>query len=285
MQASEKRGMFRPSLSMLGWALNEEENIGRYIERAETFLRTLTDDFEVIIVDDGSSDKTWAIAMSYQATRPWLRMVRNDGNKGPGYCIKRTVAMSQKDFLFWQTVDWSYDLSRLEEFMPQLADGVILQGVRCNAAVGRGLFKHRSDNAWKALVSIVNYGLIRVLFRLPLADYQNVTVYPRELIQSAVLETESAFTNPECLLKTWWKGAHFREFPSPFIKRMRGQAKGTRLWAIWSAVTDIVAWWFRWIVLGRRADRASGTVEPWLGESTEKPQPVAAAATDSRKAA
>jgi glycosyltransferase involved in cell wall biosynthesis len=285
MQAPENRKTFRPSLSMLGWALNEEENIGRYIERAEAFLHTLTDDFELIIVDDGSTDQTWAIGTSYQATRPWLRLVRNDGNKGPGYCIKRTVALSQKDFLFWQTVDWSYDISRLGEFMPQLADGVILQGVRSNAAVGRGLFKHRSDNAWKALVSIVNYGLIRVLFRLPLADYQNVTIYPRKLIQSAMLETESAFTNPECLLKTWWKGAHFREFPSPFIKRERGVAKGTRLWAIWSAVTDIIHWWFRWIVLGRRQDRGSGKVVPWLGESTEKTQSMPAIAATARKAA
>jgi hypothetical protein len=204
-------------------------------------------------------------------------LVRNDANYGPGYCIKRTVALAEKDFLFWQTVDWSYDISRLGDFLPGLADGVILQGVRSNAGVGRGLFKRRSDNAWKALVSIVNYGLIRVLFRLPLADYQNVTVYPRELIQSAVLETQSAFTNPECLLKTWWKGARFREFPSLFIKRERGQAKGTRLWAIWSAVTDILSWWWRWIVLGRRQDRGVGSVEPWLGDLDEPREPMPAA--------
>src|SRR5207302_11477139 len=72
------------------------------------------------------------------------------------------------------------------------------------------LFRSRSDTPWKAFVSIINYGLIRVLFRLPLADYQNVTIYPRELIQSVKLETDSAFTNPECLLKTWWRSEERR---------------------------------------------------------------------------
>jgi glycosyltransferase involved in cell wall biosynthesis len=248
---------------MLGWALNEQENIGTYIERAEAVLRTLTDDFELILVDDGSNDETWSIATRYQATRPWLRLVRNPGNRGPGYCIKRSVSLAQKDFLFWQTVDWSYDISRLVEYLPWLERGVILQGLRHNATVGRGLFSRRSDNAWKAFVSIVNYGLIRLLFGLPLGDYQNVTIYPRRLIQSAVLETDSAFTNPECLLKTWWKGAHFKEFPVPFIKRERGQAKGTRVRAMWAAIRDITGWWFRWVVLGRRTDRGRGVVDRW----------------------
>ena len=50
------------SLSMLGWALNEEALVGEYIEKAEQCLRQVTDDFEVIIIDDGSTDRTWEIA-------------------------------------------------------------------------------------------------------------------------------------------------------------------------------------------------------------------------------
>jgi hypothetical protein len=45
---------------MLGWALNEEENIGRYIDRAGAFLSALTDRYELILIDDGSSDRTWS---------------------------------------------------------------------------------------------------------------------------------------------------------------------------------------------------------------------------------
>jgi glycosyltransferase involved in cell wall biosynthesis len=54
------------SLSMLGWALNEEESIGGYIERAGEFLRRVTDDYELIILDDSSTDRPWDIAFEYQ---------------------------------------------------------------------------------------------------------------------------------------------------------------------------------------------------------------------------
>src|SRR5438552_5348917 len=100
----------RPSISMLGWALNEEPNVGRYIERAEALLRRVADDFELIIVDDGSTDATAAIVERYGQTRPWLRLVRNDHNRGSGYNTKRAIGLARKDYLFWQTVDWSYDL-------------------------------------------------------------------------------------------------------------------------------------------------------------------------------
>ena len=58
------------SLSMLGWALNEEENISGYIDRAGAFLSTLTDRYELILIDDGSTDRTWSLIAEAQRTRP-----------------------------------------------------------------------------------------------------------------------------------------------------------------------------------------------------------------------
>jgi hypothetical protein len=245
---------------MLGWALNEEESITAYVERAGQFLQDLTDDFELVLLDDGSTDRTWAIAVEMQKTRPWLKVYRNERNRGSGYNTKRAISLAEKDYLFWQTVDWAYDIDGLRSSLWMLQSCDVLQGVRHGTASFRGVVLERSDTPYKGLVSIVNYLLIRVLFRLPLSDYQNVTVYPRTLIQSVVLESESSFTNPECLLKTWWKGATFREIHVPFVKRVHGRGKGTRPAAILAAIADILRWWFRWVVLGRRVDRGRGRV-------------------------
>lgn len=248
------------SLSMLGWALNEEESIAEYIDRAGAFLAALTDDFELIVIDDGSTDDTWEIIDMCRRTRPWLRGYQNGRNRGPGFNTKRAIALATKDYLFWQTVDWAYDIRHLASALNELQSVDVLQGVRVGTVTPSGMVERRSDNPYKGLVSIVNYGLIRLLFRLPLRDYQNVTIYPRTLIQSVTLETESSFTNPECLLKTWWRGATFKEIPVPFVKRQLGRGKGTRPRAIFAAVRDIVCWWIRWIVLGRRADRRTGSL-------------------------
>ena len=248
------------SLSMLGWAYNEEENISRYIERAGHFLADLTNDFELILIDDGSEDKTLSIAIECQKTRPWLRVFRNDRNPGPGFNTKRAISLSSKDYLFWQTVDWSYDIEGLKKALPLLKSCDVLQGVRYETLSFRGVIDRRSDTFYKGVVSLFNYLLIRVLFQLPLGDFQNVTVYPTRFVQSFTLETESSFTNPECLLKAWWKGATFRQFHAPFVKRRYGRGSGSTPQAIVSAVTDIWQWWFRWIVLGKRTDKGRGRV-------------------------
>jgi glycosyltransferase involved in cell wall biosynthesis len=249
-------------LSMLGWALNEEESVAAYIDRAGGLLAALTDDYELIFIDDGSTDRTWEIALEAQKTRPWLKPYKNDRNRGSGYNTKRAVALATKDYVFWQTVDWAYDIRFLAQALPQLQEVDVLQGVRVGTTSAQGMVALRSDSAYKGLVSVVNYRLVRTLFRLPLGDYQNVTVYPRRLIQSVTLETESAFTNPECLLKTWWRGATFREVPVPFVKRERGHGKGTRPRAIVAAIADILYWWIQWIVLNRREARGRGRVVP-----------------------
>ena len=262
MQYQRARDLRKPiSLSMLGWALNEEQNVSDYIARAESFLQGLTDDFELVIVDDGSTDCTADVVRAHQETRPWLRLQRNDRNRGSGYNTKIAISLARKDYLFWQMVDWSYDLSRLPDYLSHLGkDCDVLQGVRQGTVSIAGLFRGRSDTPYKGFVSIANYFLVRALFRLPVHDYQNVTVYPTRLIQSVTLESQSAFTNPECLLKVWWQGAVIREFPVPFLKRRQGVAKGTRPRVVLRSIADILYWWFRWILLGRRPHKGKGRV-------------------------
>jgi glycosyltransferase involved in cell wall biosynthesis len=248
------------SLSMLGWALNEEESLAGYIDRAGAFLAALTDDYELVLIDDGSRDRTWAIATESAKTRPWLKPYRNERNRGSGYNTKRAISLATKEYVFWQTVDWAYDIRQLAQALGELANVDVLQGVRVDTTSAKGMVQQRSDNPYKGLVSVVNYRLIRTLFRLPLGDYQNVTVYPRRLIQSVTLETESAFTNPECLLKTWWQGATFKEVPVPFVKRQQGRGTGTRPKAIVAAILDILYWWMQWVVLRRRSSFERGRV-------------------------
>lgn len=251
---------FRPGVSMLGWALNEEMNIRIYVERAEAFLRSVSNDFELILVDDGSTDGMWALAEEAQRSRPWLCLLRNAGNRGAAYSAKRAIRQASKTYVLWQTVDWAYDLSHLPAAFPQLQRYDVLQGVRSNALTLGAVLTHRSDNRWKGLISYVNYWMIRLLFGLPLSDYQNVTVYPRPLLQSFECETDSSFMNPELLLKAWWHGASFKEVHVPFIKRQGGVAKGTRPLSILKSIRDIGYWWLRWVVLGHRPEAGRGTV-------------------------
>lgn len=244
---------------MLGWALDEEQNLAEYVRRAEAFLRSVSDDYEVILIDDGSTDGTWEIAIELCASRPWLTLLKNERNRGPGYCYRRGIGAATKEYFMAQTVDWAYDVDSFRPFFHKLRQYDILQGVRPGEFSLRAL-RRRSDSLYKGIVSLTNYALIRVLFRLPFADFQNVTVCPTRLAQALRLESEGSFTNPEVMMKLYWGGASFLQVPVLFQKRSGGKGTGTRLGAIVKSITEIVGSWLRWIVLGRYPDRKSGTV-------------------------
>jgi glycosyltransferase involved in cell wall biosynthesis len=267
---------FDRTVSLLGWAYNEEELIEDYLLRARELLQRTVEDYEIIIVDDCSTDGTEEIIRSLMNDIPQIRLIRNPVNMNVGYSSVRAIKRATKEYLFWQTVDWSYDISNLRIFLELLKDYDVVAGVRrepvkeADKAVKPilGLLKlfgikhitKRSDTIRKAIISVFNYILIRCLFNVPLSDYQNVVFYPTELIQAIDFESNSSFGNPEGLIKFYWNGASIVEVPISFLPRRAGTSKGTRLRAIRSSLRDILRLWFKWVVLGCREVSRKGSV-------------------------
>jgi len=229
------------------------------VERAERFLRSVSDDYELIVIDDGSSDRTWAIMGELASTRPWLKPLKNERNRGPGFCYRRGIAAASKAYFMAQTVDWAYDIDAFTPYFDELRRHDILQGVR-PGEYSLATLRRRSDSFYKGIVSLTNYTLIRALYRLPFDDFQNVTVCPARLAQSLHLESEGSFTNPEVMMKLYWGGASFLQVPVSFHKRGRGKGTGTRVGAIARSIGDILSGWIRWVVLGGYPNRRSGRV-------------------------
>tara|TARA_B100001964_G_C14241774_1_gene605391 strand:+ start:526 stop:1419 length:894 start_codon:yes stop_codon:yes gene_type:complete len=268
LEPEQLKDKFDRSVSLLCWAYNEEASIEVFLERAILLMSSVVDDYEVILIDDGSTDRTYEIANIFQEENHRLKIFRNERNLNVGISSQRAIQRASKEFLFWQTIDWSYDISELRVFLEYLKTYDIVQGVRRNPVKVKlkflkpfaGLLKlfgikhltKRSDTISKAIISIINYSFIRTLFLIPLSDFQNVTFYPTKWIQSIKFEAKSSFANPEGLIKSCWKGMSIKEVPISFIPRSEGAAKGTRPNAIINSVNDILQLWFKWVVLGKR---------------------------------
>jgi len=266
---------FERGVSCLCWAYNEEELIADFLRRIDALLKASCADYEIVVIDDCSTDRTNAIVRALQQDIPQIALYRNETNRNVGYSCQRAIREAKKEFLFWQTVDWSYDISRLREFLEFLKTHDVVAGVRrapvsqrtgASKAIatlwllfGRHMTK-RSDTLSKAFVSVCNYLIIRVLYRFPLSDYQNVVFYRTRLIQSLKTEADSSFANPELLLKSWWRGASIKEVPISFIPRTAGEAKGTKLKSILKSVRDVFGFWLKWIVLGGRGPVRKGRI-------------------------
>ncbi len=267
---------FDRSVSLLCWAFNEEELIYGFLIKANNLLQKTVQDYEIVVVNDCSTDRTNEIIRSLQTKIPQIKLSRNSVNLGVGFSCRKAVQNATKEYLFWQTIDWSYDISYLRICFEFLKSYDIVQGVRRKPIIGVSkqlkpivfllrLFgikylTKRSDTISKAIISVINYILIRILFGVPLSDYQNITFYPTEFIKSIENEATSSFVSPEALIKAYWQKKSIVEVPISFIPRRLGKAKGTSLKTIKASVIDIFGLWFKWRILKRRNFQGYGKI-------------------------
>jgi glycosyltransferase involved in cell wall biosynthesis len=252
---------FEHSVSLLAWGLNEEDLVDSFLDRAFALLKETVVDYEVVFVDDGSTDRTPELLAAYAAKEPRLRIVRHDRNYNVGIACRTAISNASKNFLFWQTVDWSYDLRNLRIFLELLNHFDVVQGIRpvpirllSYIPVLRSIYRvnKRSDTFRKAIVSLGNYYLLRLLFGAKFHDFQNVTFYSTKFVHSLSLVARTSFINPELLLKSYAQGLRMIEVPIPFIPRTQGEAKGTKFKTILRSVIDTFRNWLSWGIEYRR---------------------------------
>ena len=246
---------FNRSVSLLAWGLNEELLLKDFLDKAFDMLEAAVTDYEVVFVNDGSTDRTGEILAAYQAGEPRLKVINNPENVNVGISCRRAVQAASKEYLFWQTVDWSYDLTELRIYLELLNDFDVVQGIRpvperllSYIPVLRSIYRvqRRSDSITKAVISLSNYYVLRILFGVHFHDFQNVTFYPTRMAQSLQLAATTPFVNPELLIKAYYGGASIIEVPINFIPRTQGEAKGTRLPILVRTVLDILRNWLAW---------------------------------------
>lgn len=250
------KGMSKHSFSLWSWALNEERLVEDFVRKSVEHLSRVSDDFEIILVDDGSTDKTWEIMIGLSKKYPMLKIVRHRKNLQPGLCMHTCKKYATKEIVFWNTVDMFFDTARLPEFTKYLDEYDVVQGTRVD----------RKSNTYKGLYrrinSLINCHLIRLLFAVPLHDFQNVTFLRWDFIKSIEFDSASSFTNPECVIKAYYSGKKIKEVQMKHMDRISGKAKGGRLSTVMIAVRDILKCFFLWRIL-KRVHITKGEVAPF----------------------
>lgn len=248
-------GKFTRGVSMLAWAYNEEDLIEDFLRRAVTLLERTATDWEIVLVDDCSTDRTNEIVTAFAAREPRVRLVRHERNFNVGIACRTAIANVRKEFLFWQTVDWSYDIDKLRIFLELLMHFDAVQGIRpvpirllSYIPVLRSIYRvrRRSDSFYKAIISLGNYYVLSILFGARFHDFQNVTFYRTSTVQSLSIVGRTSFVNPELLLKSYYSGTRFIEVPIRFISRRKGVAKGTKPSVVVRSVFDTARNWLSW---------------------------------------
>lgn len=246
---------FDRSVSLITYGYNEELLVQEFLERAIAMLEACAEDYELVFVDDGSTDRTAEIVAAFAVSHPQVRLIKNAKNMNTGPSFKRAVAEARKDYIFWQMVDWCYDLTDLRVFLELLKIFDVVVGVRptperllSHIPVIKSFYRvrSRSDSFMRAVVSLTNYYVLKIMYGLDFHDFQNVHFYPRKVLQKDALQGNSSFLSAECLVRAQQQGMSFIEVPIGFFPRKAGDAKGFKPLTLYRSLRDIVVNWVDW---------------------------------------
>lgn len=112
-----------PRLSLVIPAFNEERVLGETLEKAHRWLESRGDAFEIVPVDDGSTDGTYRVATEFAETHPACRPVRNSENRGKGFSVRRGIEESRGEFAIFSDADLSTPIEETPKFLSALNEG------------------------------------------------------------------------------------------------------------------------------------------------------------------
>lgn len=204
------------SVSFVYPAFNEEENIAEAVRRAaEAAALVRLDDFEVIVVDDGSADGTWGTLERLAADAPWLRPIRHERNQGYAAALRTGFKAARFPLVFYSDSDNQFDIREIRYVLPLADAHHIVTGFRV----------YRFDPLTRLVLSWGFNLLVRVIFRIPVRDIDCAfKMFRREIFDRIEIESQRFFVDTEILAKAKALGFTMTEIAVRHYPRMAGRS-------------------------------------------------------------
>ena len=228
------------SLTLIVPAYNEEADIKKAIEQNLQILSESGIDYEVVIINDGSTDNTRKIIEDHFITHPRLKFHSKE-NGGIGSAIKAGISFSTKEYIVFIPVDSPLTSEQLNVFIQNLDKADILVSYR----VRREGYSPRMK-----INSALFHFLISFLFKMDLKDYTWIHLYKRSIFteQGITIDYKGIFMLPEVLIKAKHKGLSFHEFPLVMAKRENGSATAASYKAAIRTFCDTFAFYYNFSI-------------------------------------
>lgn len=229
------------SLTLIMPGLNEETNIENAVGRSLAALERLTDEFEIILINDGSTDRTGELADRLAAQNKRVRVLHNERNVNYGISLRRGIQAARCDWILHNGMDLPLEPEDIGKFVPYFDSADVIAARRVSRS---------AHSPWRRLTSWVNNMLLRILFAPRTADLNFVQFYRRTFVQSLQpIATSPAFVAPELILRAEKTGARVREVSVEFRRRESGTAHFGRVNDIAWTLADMIRLrfivWFR----------------------------------------
>jgi glycosyltransferase involved in cell wall biosynthesis len=197
-------------------AWNEEDYVERAVSRAQRVLEKLTDDYEIVIVNDASTDRTRDISEGLAERDKHIRVVNHEVNQKLGGAMKSGMAASTKDIVIYSDIDLPFDLDeigralRLMEYL----EADMICAFR---------FDRTSEGPKRIAYSFVYNLLIRSLFDVQVKDVNfSFKVMHRRVLESIEIRSQGSFVDAELVVKAIKRGFRVFQMGVDYFPRTRG---------------------------------------------------------------
>jgi glycosyltransferase involved in cell wall biosynthesis len=209
----------KPSVSLVIPMFNEELNIAHAVRAAVEALERYADDYEILIVDDASTDGSARIVNEAAALNPRIRMIRHAVNRKLGGSLKTGYSATSKELVLYMDADLPFD------------PDVIGRAIRALDVTGADMIAgyrldRTSEGFRRTLYSYVYNALIGVLFGWPHRDINfSFKLMRRRVLEAIELKSEGSLIDAELIVKAKNHGFAIQQMGLDYFPRIRGQSK------------------------------------------------------------
>ena len=260
---------FPLSLSVVLPAYNEEAVIATTVVNAIHVLNKIVEDFEVLVVNDGSSDKTGEIVAAIVVKDPRVRLITHQVNQGAGAALVSGFVQASKTYTFYMDSDGQFDISDLNWLLPHLGEY-------------DGVFGYRLDrqDSWMRKINAWGWNqLVRAVFRMQIRDIDCAfKIFRTEYFRQVVLEARGAVLLTEVVYKFTRSGYQYTQIPVQHLPREAGKATGAKLSVIARAFKELFFYARKWhkeeqqALLAATVQETADLIAEQFGEEEEKPR-------------
>jgi len=240
-----RRGDLRfASLSVFFPAYNDAPSLPTLIRKTFAVLQQHVADYEVIVVNDGSRDKTADVLAQLAAEHaPYLRVVTHTKNRGYGGALRSGFGAACKEFVFYTDGDGQYDVGQL----PRL-----LELVGPDTGLVNGYKLDRHDPAHRIWIGNIYNFCARLLFRIRIRDIDcDYRLIRRELLEKIHLTSTSGTICVELVRKLEMSGCAVAEVGVHHYARQYGTSQFFRLRSLAVTFYQLLRLWMRTVILRR----------------------------------
>jgi glycosyltransferase involved in cell wall biosynthesis len=243
-----------PSITAFFPCYNDARTIGDLVVEADRQLQMLTSDYEIIVVNDGSSDNSAEVLRGLHTRVPRLKVVTHEKNRGYGGALRSGFSSATKEFVFYTDGDGQYDVKELPVLLMLMTD---------DTHFVNGIKMMRHDPPHRVFAGNLHRFLMRWSFWLPVNDVDcDFRLIRRAVLERIELRSNSGSICVELVKDAQRAGAQFREVSVHHYARRWGQSQFFKPAKIIRTYADLARMWVELMVVAPLRRRPSAKIAP-----------------------